>query len=138
MLRHSFATIEGSKILWHIVAPLPPSTPLFVYLYKNSKSESTSQFKVWRSSVCCFVCGNIYGLKRLKKSCLTYFWVRTAPKSWLKYTTTTLYVKHFLKQGCVWGNSLQEKLWYHLGKRKKLYLGSTNTIYDFTDVYIVT
>ena len=25
MLRHSFKTLEGSNILWHIVAPPPPS-----------------------------------------------------------------------------------------------------------------
>ena len=32
MLRHSSATLEGSNILWHIVAPpLPPSTPLLCF-----------------------------------------------------------------------------------------------------------
>ena len=38
---------------------------------------------------------------------------------------TPLYVKIFLKKGCVWGISLYEKLWDHLGKREKLDLGST-------------
>ena len=32
MLRHFLATLEGSNILWHIVAPSPPPRPLFVSL----------------------------------------------------------------------------------------------------------
>ena len=31
MLRYSFATFEGCNLLWHIVAPPPPSTPLFLF-----------------------------------------------------------------------------------------------------------
>ena len=29
MLRHAFDRLEGGKILWHIVAPPPPSQPSF-------------------------------------------------------------------------------------------------------------
>ena len=38
---------------------------------------------------------------------------------------TTWNFINFLNQGCVWGNSLYEKLWDHLVKREKLDLGLT-------------
>ena len=35
MLRHSFEPLEGSNILWHIVAPPPPSQPNFSLSFLN-------------------------------------------------------------------------------------------------------
>ena len=35
MLRHSFEPLENSNILWHIVAPLPPSQPDFSLSFLN-------------------------------------------------------------------------------------------------------
>ena len=78
MLRHSLATLEGSKILWHIVAPPLPSTPLFVSL-----SNYNSPFF------------------------LVIFPVAGVPAfDTMGHLTTTagfithLYVLHFLKKGC--------------------------------------
>ena len=36
MLRHSLATLEGCNLLWHIVAPPPPSTPLSFKMFEPS------------------------------------------------------------------------------------------------------
>ena len=42
-LRHSLATLEGCNLLWHIVAPPPPSTPRSFKMFELSHSSSKKE-----------------------------------------------------------------------------------------------
>ena len=45
MLRHSLATLEGRNLLWHIVAPPPPSIPFCMFLPVEQRSYNRD-FKI--------------------------------------------------------------------------------------------
>ena len=149
MLRHAFERLDGGNLLWHIVCPPPPVPPIFslfliilhpiwfslpvwleVWLPKArgqaiqpiiKNIEKFSMGKFNKGGSCKLQVSLKWNLKMFELSPSSN--INEGVELWLPY------VINFLKKGCVWGNSLYEKLWDHLGKREKLDLESTKQIF---------